>query len=71
MMKNQNRKYFLLVLFVVLIVATAFNIYSNYYAEKPKTIISTEQQASKVSKNISEDLGSVKSTLDDIEKKLG
>lgn len=70
-MKNQNRKYILLALIVVLIVAAAFYIYSNYSAEKPKTTISNEQQASKVSKNISEDLGSVKSTLDDIEKKLG
>lgn len=71
MMKKQNRKYFLLVLLVALITAGALYIYSNYSAEKPKATVSTEQQVSTISKNISQDLGSVKSTLDDIEKILG
>lgn len=71
MMKKQNHKYVLLVLLVALIAAAALFIYSNYSAEKPKTTVSTEQQASTISKNISQDLGSVNSALDDIQKKLG
>ncbi|MFZ3077017.1 MAG: hypothetical protein WA139_01025 [Candidatus Aenigmatarchaeota archaeon] len=70
-MKNKNRKYLLLVLLVALIAAAALYIYSNYSAEKPKTAVSSEQQASTISKNISQDLGSVNSALDDIQKKLG
>ncbi len=70
-MKKQNRKYILLALLVVLIAAAVFYIYSSYSAETPKTAVSSEQQASTISKNISQDLGSVSSALDDIEKKLG
>lgn len=71
MMKKQNRKYILLVLLVALIAAAALYVFSNYSAEKPKTTISSEQQASTISKNISQDLGSINSALDDIQKKLG
>jgi len=70
-MKKQNRKYLVLVLVLVVLALATFYIYSNYSAEKPKTTISSEQQASTISKNISQDLGSVNSALDDIQKKLG
>lgn len=71
MMKNQKQKYLILALVLAVLVLAALFIFSNYSAEKPKITISSEQQANIISKNISQDLGSVNSALDDIQKKLG
>lgn len=69
MMKKQTRNYLVLLLLFAALIVIVFG-YSNISSEKPKSTKLDEQQASKISKDISEDLGSVKSVLDDIEKRL-